>query len=168
MKKFKPNLLFFPATDVVHSPFIPFSPLLRRLHALSLALSRLSSIPFCARSFASVEFRVFRRLFGATARSVLVNPKNKKKQLHREMRVNFVAIKTKGRRTASSLLFAQKETILLTQLTNTNDIQIYTRTHSYRLNHTKIKRLCECLRSLISSSYTNKSNEKQITKQTQI
>lgn len=55
------------------------------------------------------------------------------------MRVNFVAIKTKGRRTASSLLFAQKETILLTQLTNTNDIQIYTRTHSYRLNHTKNK-----------------------------
>lgn len=75
------------------------------------------------------------------------------------MRVNFVAIKNKGRRTASSLLFAQKETILLTQLTNTNDIQIYTRTHSYRLNHSKIKRLCECLRSLISSSYTNKSNE---------
>lgn len=89
-------------------------------------------------------------------------------KLRREMRVNFVAIKNKGRRTASSLLFAQKETILLTQLTNTNDIQIYTRTHSYRLNHTKIKRLCECLRSLISSSYTNKSNEKQITKQTQI
>lgn len=81
VKKFKPNLLFFPATDVVHSPFIPFSPLLRRLHELSLALSRLSSIPFCARSFASVEFRVCRRLFGATARSVLVNPKNKKKTI---------------------------------------------------------------------------------------
>lgn len=39
VKKLKPNLLFFPTTDVVHSPFIPLSPLLRRSHALSLSRS---------------------------------------------------------------------------------------------------------------------------------
>lgn len=146
MKKLKPNLLFSPSTQqFLHSSFTAPSLLARTLsHRLSLTI--VSDSLLC-RSFASVESWV---------RSVLVNPKlsstesqfdgNKRAEGRRDHYGSH-----RKRRSYSRIQMIYK----------------YIQIHVHILIPTQSSNdLCECLRSLISSSYTNKSNEKQITNKT--